>query len=245
MSESSTSPLIHQIAVELKYRRGMVFFDRCGSLVLKLEDELKAPFIADVPRMEAGELRSPSEFLTVNFGPKRFAVSQSHVDTVARVENVAPRSWSHVAETLNVGGQVIRQGMRVWIYWSSKTEEDGYERLRKSGFIETTSLWSKTFGVPRKVTVSAVSNDFQGSKLRAELSVVKFSTEDQPLRDDIVRRYASKSAIMLDLDFEVGDEAETFSVGSGVLKQFIRNSMDSARNISRIVGAELNLTGLP
>ncbi len=61
--ETEPSRLLHQVAVEVRYKRGFVFFDRCGSLMLRLEEELGVPFKGSVPTMQFGQLqKSAAEF---------------------------------------------------------------------------------------------------------------------------------------------------------------------------------------
>lgn len=107
---ASGSYILSNASVEVSYNRGVVYLDRCGSLLLKLQDQVGAPFEPNLPDMRFGELRNAPEHLLIQFGPKSFAVLQSWVRSPARVEQLAPPAWDLLADELGVRAEVTRCG---------------------------------------------------------------------------------------------------------------------------------------
>src|SRR5207245_752178 len=94
--------VLQNAIVDVQYNRGIVFLDKCGSLMLKLEDTLGKAFEGNVPSMEKGELRSQAERLTVAYGSRAFNVTQQWIKIAARVEHVAGVGWEVVSDALGV-----------------------------------------------------------------------------------------------------------------------------------------------
>ena len=75
----ATEPVLNQVVVDVQYERGIVYLDKCGSLLLDLEDALGKPFVGAVPSMSHAELTSAAERLGVTYGPKNLTVTQAWV----------------------------------------------------------------------------------------------------------------------------------------------------------------------
>lgn len=124
--------VLQQAIVDVQYDRGIVFLDKCGSLMLKLEDALGKAFEGNVPGMEKGELRSHAERLTVTYGSRAFNVTQAWIKTVARVEHVAGSGWEIVSDVLGVGHTVTRIGVRFVLLAGTDSKAEADEMFAKS-----------------------------------------------------------------------------------------------------------------
>jgi len=161
--------------VEIRYRKGQVYLDRCGSLMVALQDELGEPFEAPtLPTMEYGELSSPGERLAVRYASKNMVVAQQWLQRPTRVELVAPRAWGVVASKLDVERQVVRCGFRLTFQWKTKSTTAATEAIKRTGFFTPSPTWSEWFGTPTQTSFAGMCED-RGAKgnLRAEISVVE------------------------------------------------------------------------
>jgi hypothetical protein len=219
--EDSMPWVLNQAVVEVQYDRGVVYLDRCGTLTLRLQDELGRPFEASLPNMDSGELKNPAERLTVSYGPKSFSVTQSWVRSIARVEQLAPAAWDHVGSVLDVGGQVTRCGVRFVLAFRVPTLAEGEERIARSALCVEAPAWREAFGVPIGRTWNFVSEDHHG-KLRVTVSAIEWKVHGGTLPPDLAN-LIPPAAILLDVDHIFPSSPDgPAKVSKAQLKDFIR-----------------------
>lgn len=228
--------VLQQVIVDVQYKRGMTYLDKCGSLLLSLEDTLGKPFEGTiVPTVDHGELRSAAERILVTYGPRNFNVTQSWVKSPARVEHIAPIGWHEVAEKLDVARTVSRCGVRFMLLYKVETLGEGQERLAKGQFAPQPDLWYKLVGESPLRAWSAVAEDARG-KQRVSLDTVEIGIEGSLPEELTV--LVPRFAIFLDFD-STYPGSDSITLNKADLKEFIRSSWQRARAVAKVVGQQL------
>jgi hypothetical protein len=220
----SVEPLLSQIVVDVQYSRGIVYLDRCGSLMIKLEDALGAPFQGNVPTMNHGEVGSSAERLMFTYGPKNFQGTQTWVESPARVEQLAPVAWELVGETLEVQKHVHRVGVRFIHQWKVDDMDEGRRAMASSEFV-CPSYLASVVGDASTLAWTLVVEDTRG-RLRIATDINEFKV-DGVLPANLVDRVPS-AALVLDLDFAYPG-TPPFHVNKNALKDFIRGSWQRSK----------------
>lgn len=230
---------VHQLAVEVRYARGMVYLDRCGATMNALTKELGPPFIGAVPQMHQAQLVSQVERLNVVYSADRLVVSQVWPENRARFEPTAKAAWKVVAEQLEVADQVVRVGVRSWLWLPVASSEEGHARLRDSGIIRPTPHYEAVFGVPTATGVVTVHDLADGLHRRISTDVVTLGESNESLPRDVADRVPAH-AIQVDIDTARAAEAgATFKLGPGQLKDFVRSAIVEAQAQARALGSLL------
>jgi len=227
--------VLSQAILEIRYRRGMVFLDKCGSTMNALEDALEGHnLVGSVPSMQYGELSSPTDRLTVRYGPKTMLAMQHWVDRPVRIEVVAPKAWEVVSNALDVRRHVTRAGFRLIFQWPFADAKRGVDVFKRAGLIEHTPGWASLFGAPDFMSCASVSG-FR----RTELNILHQEVgEGTPAE---IRDLIAPAAIQLDIDtahpscpkpFGITTDEQAFSMGPGQLKDFLGDSWERARDIA-------------
>lgn len=228
MAESARS-FVQTAALEVKYGRGLNYLNRCGFLAQKLLDALGQPFrMLGLPTVDRGELRSDAEKLVVQFGRESCVVTQMAPLTAARLEQVAPVSWTTVRDDLGVDRDVLRCGFRVIIQWPTKSIAAARKALEATGLVKASDAWMALAGQPTFAAYTGVAVDAKGSRLRMVVDSIE-QRVDGPLPTGFEGLYP-QTAVQLDLDFVYPDEGRsTYSVGPGQLKEFLRASWERSK----------------
>jgi len=226
--------VLQQVVVEVQFARGMVYLDRCGSLMLQLEDALGKGFVGSVPTMNQAEIRSRSEHMVLTYGIKNFTVAQEWVKTAARVEHIAPMAWEKIAGSLDVGKHVTRCGVR-YIMWS-RAEDDpkARELVASCALAPSSDLW-KSISTGTMLAYSAVSEDKAG-KLRVTIESTE-TTIDGALPATL-EQLIPRHAFVLDMDHTYPGKG-SYSLSKADLKDFIRSSWQRTRDAAKVVGPPL------
>ncbi len=229
--------VLQQAVVEVQYARGWSYYDKCGSLVLALEDALGKPFTGNVPGMEHGEVKSAAERITVSYGPKSFNLVQQWIPSAARVEHLAPIAWDLVAETLAVSRHVTRCGVRFIFAGGAETLDEASAALAACPLVGGSPEWKALVGGGAVRSHSSVIEDERGRQ-RVALDVQELALEGQ-LPPDLAK-IVPKFSILLDVDnVQPGQGTRTLSKSS--LKDFIRTSWQRTRTIATVVGGQLGI----
>lgn len=220
--------LFHQIAVEVRYRRGMVYLDRCGSTLHLVEDALGPPFQGSVPQMDRALVVSNVEHLTVSYGPDRFGVTQIWPQTRARLEPIAKAGWKVVGESLGVLDQVSRVGVRCWIWFPVESAEDGHRRLQESGLFRVEPTYAEIFGSPKIINTQCQIRTPDGVELRIGTDVVTITAEKDLLPANLVDRVPDH-AVLLDIDaWTTPTDRDVMMFSAAKLTDFLRAAMKRA-----------------
>jgi len=231
-------PILSQVALEIRYTRGMVYLDRCGSLYVRMGDELGAAFSAQqLPTIEHTEFLSKDERLTVRFGPRNLVIFQQWVTTPARVEQLAPKAWNIIADGLNVKGHVFRCGIRFMTQWECAAEESNRAVLK---VIPASAKLVEIFGSPSTghyVHVFPPTNDKPALRLEVAAIQNRFGELPKALVDRIPR-----FGVQLDLDYvmpgsdapfdQLKPDPKTYTLSIDQLRHFLRTSWESAQAAS-------------
>lgn len=237
---------LNQVVVEVQYDRGIVYLDKCGSLMLKLQDQLREPFKpVAMPNMDHGELQSIAERVVVRYGQQSTNLTQAWPPTPVRLEQLAPIVWDTVSESLNVGSRVTRCGARFWLLWKADTLEEARDRLRGAPIATICEEARTAFGDGAAQGWVILTEEAHGT-VRTSLEVVETNIEKAALPADLVS-VVPKFSILLDLDHSRGGPmgtsvARPFSMSASQLREFIRASWQrtkiAATTIGRLIGGE-------
>lgn len=227
-------PILHQVSTEVRYQRGFTYYDKCGSIMLKLQDELGKGFRGSVPDMRYGELASPIDRTTVRYGHANMTVTQVWGGAASRVTQLAPRVWKLVGDAIEVKNQVIRVGLRVWWMWPMETRDQADEAVKKIGFMPTTEQLGALLGdgkTPRAPTVAAVTKVDAETELRFILSTADVDRDHAALANGGEEVPGlTEHAVMLDLDFFWNPE-DGQSAWQGELASFLKRGWAEAVSI--------------
>ncbi len=217
--------------LEIRYNRGIVYLDRCGALMLELEGALGTPFRTNV-QIAAATLNSDAEHLAITYGPKSLVVTQRWTEAPVRVEQLGPLAWEKVSEVLNVGREVTRCGLRFQFVWPVDTIDEGHAEVRRLNLVAPTEPWRTLCGDPIRQAYAGVVRDHRGAEMRVNLDVIEQKTEGYLPPDIAERVYAY--AIQLDVDNVRGNEdsKQTYALGTGQLREFMRESWTKSRRIA-------------
>lgn len=231
---------LYQAAVELQYDRGIVYLDKAGSLMLKLQEQLGEPFKAgEVAGMEYGELNSLAERINVRYGRKGVNVTHSWPNPASpvRVEQLAPIAWDVVMDALNVGTCVTRCGARFWMMWAVDSLEEARDRIRKADLWMPTEAWAPLFGKQIPHGWTTVVEELHGT-VRMSLDYAASTVQGAPPADltDI-----PKFSIIFDLDNYKPDRVggPPMSMGKAEVKEFVRKSWQRTKLAATTMGSLL------
>lgn len=227
--------VLNVAVVEVQYRKGVVYLDRCGSTMLRLEETLGAAFEGNVPQMAHGELTNAAERMAVRYGPKAFNVAQHWVRSPVRVEQIAPVAWEQVSESLGVAREVIRCGVRFSFMWGTDSPEEAERRIGAARLFSEAPEWVAAFGAPKTRAWSATSESREG-QLTASLSGM--NTEIKGVLSADLVGVVPKNAVVLDLDYTTPGAAP-FALHKGQMKDFIRSSWERAKRAAAVVRARV------
>lgn len=232
-------PVLQLAVVEIRYDNGIVYLDRCGSLMLKLHTRLGKPFTASVPEMASAHLRSPVERMTVQYGPQACSVTQDwgRLSAASRVLQVAPLMWREVSEHLDVTDHVTRCGVRFVFSWSTETVADGQKRLEKTGFVRESARWVEMFGAPvtRNWTMTTESVE---RTLRVSMNTGSVTIANEELLPRQLDGLVPLHAVSLDLDY-MWPQSGAKRLSHDGLAEFARASWQHAKSKAEEVGRTL------
>jgi hypothetical protein len=212
--------VIGGMTLEVRYKDGIVYLDKCGSLTLALERSLGEPLQHIVPNMEYGELVSLSERLTIRYGRLGLVVQQTWPETAARLEKLAVTAWGEVGRILDVRKKVSRCGFRANAMWGIESIEEGEAALFQHGLVAETERWSSLFSKPMGRQFTGVVARADGRALRIGMGIVQQEIIGRVAPED--SRFALPMAVQLDLDYSLKDPAD-FSKEE--LQSFLRASV--------------------
>lgn len=223
--------VLQNAIVDVQYERGIVFLDRCGSTMLKLQDALGKAFEGDVPNMERGELKSQAERLAVTYGSRLFNVTQQWIKTVARVEHVGGVGWEVVSDALNVGRSVTRVGVRFIMCAGADTKVEAEEMFSKSAGAAPSDAMRRIVGDSPIRAMSLIAEDGR-AKLRIGMEIL-----ETRVLVNLVEELSSMippHALVLDLDHVYPSRLEVLTKAD--LRNFIRSSWQRTREVAKLVG---------
>jgi len=223
--------VLQQAIVDVQYERGMVYLDRCGSLLLTLEDTLGKPFVGAVPTMDHAELRNNAERIVIQYGQRNFNLTQNWVLSPARVEQLAPTAWEKVGETLGVSRHASRCGVRFVLLSKAATLKEAQERVARCPLGQLSDGWRQVCGTGAVRSASVVVEDQRG---RARIAVEGFELKIDGLLPADLQDVVPSFAVALDID-NVHPESGKFQLQKTGLKEFIRSSWQRAQGIAKLV----------
>jgi hypothetical protein len=233
-------PQIQQILVEVRYELGSLYYDHSGRIQRTLLSDLGSPpFRSGTPvnALLATGVDSPSERITIEFGPESFSVRQFGVDTLARIEQVTPTAWGIVADLLEINSHLINYVVRFWLIWPSESQEHTEERLISSGLFSETEKWLSIAGpTPLLKRAFTAIHGTENAHVRYNLSSGTTLIEGQV--PDNLRRFHVPQGVLLDVE-HVRRFSENGSVRKGELKEFIRESWRATHGKANAIGALL------
>jgi len=229
---------LHQVAVELQYDRGIVYLDKCGSLMLKLVEQLGEPFTAgETAGMEYADVTNTAERIVVRYGRRSVNVTQSWPTTPSpvRLEQLAPVAWDVVADTLNVRTAVTRCGVRYWLVWRVDSLQEGRDRVRNADLFVPGEKWDPLFG-DKAPHGWAVIVEEEAWTLRMGLDFGATAVQGALPAD--LANVVPKFMIILDCDHFFPDRARSphVSVSKQELKEFIRKSWQRTKLAATTMG---------
>jgi hypothetical protein len=242
---SDSDYLLHQVAVELRYEDGFLYYDKSGEAQRMLLRTLGQPFVASHPAARLTEqgtsitssnLASRAEHLDIQYDGERFWARHFGADNLARVEQVVPPAWDVVGSVLEVKQHVRRYGARYWILWAADSEDAVEVMLHQLGVPSESERWIRIFGgTPKKRTFAGAVQD-GCREIRYHLAAGAAKVDgDVP---DSLKKFNVPHGLLLDVD-----HSQTFDAGSTLgkqdLKEFIRESWTKTKAVAERLGKEL------
>ena len=229
--------IIQAAFVEVQYRKGIVFLDKCGSIMVRLEETLAPAFEGNVPTMAQGELLNAAERMTLRYGPKAYSLTQNWVDSPVRIEQLAPPAWEQVSESMGISREVTRCGVRFILLWGVDDLAEAERRMNSAELFRETPDWVATFGEPTS-RAWVTSAETREGIVRVGLSASDIEVKGGALSADL-EGLVPKHSIMLDLDYVYPGAAVPFALHKGQMKDFIRNSWERGKKAAATVHARL------
>lgn len=229
---------LYQVTADVQYERGVVYLDHCGSLTLKLLDQLGEPFKpGQLAGMEYGDVNSVAERIVVRYGRASTMVTQSWPATSSpvRVEQLAPIAWDVVVGKLDVGRSVTRCAVRFWLVWSVDSIDEAHERIRRSKLFMPSEEWISIFGEAGPSSWSAVIAEAHAN-VRVGIDYGQSNVQG-PLPVDLTG-IIPKHSILLDFDHyrPARTDGPTFSLTRADLKELIRTSWQRTKTAATQIG---------
>lgn len=237
-SMSSTEGILTKVVTEIKYAKGMVYLDRCGSLALQLQATLGENFRVSVPGMEYAQLDSALERIAVTFGRNAFRVEQTGPASGVRVEKLTTEGWDCVAESLDVRSSVLRFGVRVFNVWPTSNVTVARNAIRATGLVAASSAWESHFGEPSWASYSANTLTDRG-RVRRCLDEIEHTIEG--LLPEGFAEYLPAAGVQYDVDYVYRREMAPFGLKRDQVRDFVRSSWNSFLADRAKIGATLAL----
>jgi hypothetical protein len=237
--------LIHQVAAEVRYEDGLLYYDRSGDVQRKLLKTLGQPFVASHPAQRLTEqgttivssnVASKGEHLDIQFDAERFWARHFGLDNLARVEQVFPPAWETVGAVLEVKRHVRRYGIRYWLLWAADSADSVEAMLQKVGVLSEINRWNEVFGTPPKRRTFAVVVQDGPREIRYHLGAGAANVEgDVPTS---LKKFCVPHGLLFD-----ADHSQVFDKGSDFEKQefkdFIRSSWTKTQSMAERLGKEI------
>jgi hypothetical protein len=214
----------------------MVYFDRCGSLLLKLEDVLGKPFVSSAPAPEA-QLYNDVERIHVRCGHESFSLYQNWIETPVRVEQLAPLAWHEVSEHLEVAREIKRCGVRFDMVWPIESSKDGEARILNAHLFKESARWLDAFGEPTARQWITKSQDRERA-IRVDIHTTEHTASGSLLPE--LKKLVPPQALVVSVDYTIPEEPP-FSLHRGRLKDFFRASWNHARETAHTLSGHLGL----
>ena len=231
-------PVSHAATLEIKYEKGLGYFDHCGTATLALETALGEPFHSVGRPHDFSEVSSDFEQISVKFGPESFVVSQRWFETLARFQMVSRDGWPVIAKRLEVATQVTRCGHRIQLLWAIESAPVGEAMLQRAGLFRPGDAWTKVLELPEPLytPTAVVLLPGPAARARVTLDVVNLSTRGFIPRE--YQRFTPGVGIMLDVDF-VLYQGSTRSISVEELNKFLVSAWTQAKRMARNCGRYL------
>jgi hypothetical protein len=227
--------LITKAVVEIKYDRGVVYLDHCGSLMLKVQDVVGSNFRASLPGMEFAQLDNVLERIVVIFGRKAMRVEQTGPASGARIEKLTSDCWDCVAETLGVRSHVERFGVRLFNIWPTTDVDEARRLITASGLVDEGARWQEAFGVPAYAAYTATTLTERG-RIRRCLDEVEHIIEG--MFPEGFAQYLPRAGIQYDVDYVFARDSAQFGLKREQARDFVRSSWNSfQQDRAKVAGA--------
>jgi hypothetical protein len=147
------APVFVRATVEVQVGDGGagVSHERAEAVRRRLLEHLGSPPFAsalDPSIFLAGVLISPAERLTIRYDPRQVVVTQESLESIARVEQVAPVVWHEVNERFELRHRVRQARIRYLLMWPARSAADAQARILNLGLFEERPRVRQVFGEP-------------------------------------------------------------------------------------------------
>ena len=165
-------PLLDNIAFEIRYDSGHLYFDRCGQCLLDIERECPGwtPITVDV---QTGRLENPSKSLYASFNNQRFNFTAEKALKLAMTEIVKEISclWNIIQANLGLD-EFVRIGFRPSYLLATESADEADMRLQRSkiNLVIPNSLLDDGYIVKHRQLTVVLDKD--GTEYRVELAAV-------------------------------------------------------------------------
>jgi len=226
--DSLAPAFMQHIIVEVRYKRGLVYFDRCGACALRILDKLGPGFEPVTPTMNTGELKNDAERLNVRFSHEALTVVAQWPESHVRTMQVARDAWEQLSEAFDVRNQASRIGVRLATFFPCGSGRSPDELLYESEMIRETRAWTDLFGSPQtRQLVTLVKH--RTHAVRIELGGVKLDIRVPAGMTANFLPATTGPALLMDLDFSQEEEQLELPVTPPRLSDFIRNAARDAK----------------
>jgi hypothetical protein len=165
-------PLLDNLAFEIRYDLGHLYFDRCGQCLLDIERECSGwtPITVDV---QTGRLENPSRSLYASFNSQRFNFTAEKASKLAMTEIVKEISclWNIIQANLGLD-EFVRIGFRPRNLLATESIDEADMRLQrcKINLVIPNSLLDNGYIVKHQQLIAVLDKD--DTEYRVELAAV-------------------------------------------------------------------------
>jgi len=199
--------LLPQIVFEARYFQGYRYLDRCGEVMIEIENQLKGWLAKDVSPV-VGRMVYPKENMVFNFSSLKLDLAQYQVKDF-KYDNFlkfSKETFSIVSKNLGIK-EYVRFGLRHWLLYPVDSMNKGREILSKCKTYSINSELEKMFNGKIKDSSIVIVVEKEDSGHRIALSLVhkegeEIDEEKNPLLTTSPHKLPKnqKQALMIQLD---------------------------------------------
>jgi hypothetical protein len=165
-------PLLDNVAFEIRYDSGHLYFDRCGQCLLDIERECPGwtPITVDV---QTGKLENPSKSLHASFNNQQFnfTAEKALKLTTREIAKEISSLWNIIQANLGLD-EFVRIGFRFNYLLATESTDEAGRRLQRSkiNLVIPDSLLDDGYIIKHRQLIVVLDKD--GTEYRVELAAV-------------------------------------------------------------------------
>ena len=128
----NVEPVRDNLAFEIRYGAGHLYFDRCGQCLLDIERKCSGWSMVSVD-IQTGRVQNPSKAMYANFNHNQFdfTAAKTHTRSIEEIAQEASNLWTIVQANLALD-EFMRMGFRLFYLLPVSSTDEAEVRLRRS-----------------------------------------------------------------------------------------------------------------